>query len=495
LKTRSSPGFAGLVSNIAHIPGSQAATIGAAIHHSSRKKRMNAKLSHASVNAETMAERLAAFAVGASFDHISAESVQQIKIHVLDAIGCAIAALQAPPIKALRSQLDEFGGNPLTSLIGGGRTAPDRAAFYNSALERYLDFMDSYIAKHETCHPADNIMSVLAASEYADRSGKDFITAVAVAYQVQCRLSAVAPVRPKGFDHTVQGAYAVAAGVAKALGLDPIQTANAVAMSGASYIGLRVTRSGNLSNWKGLAYPNMAFGAASVALLAQRGVTGPLEVFEGKGGLMESITGKFELDWSKEDLEIVLRTNIKKYNAEFHAQTAMEAALDLRSTKHVKAGDIKAIAVEIFDVAYNIIGGGNDGNKQHVKTKEEADHSLPYMIAVALIDGAVTPQQYEPQRILKPDVQAMSARFPLEMPCKIDIELNDGSKLSIEKHDYEGFYTRRMPWDTVVAKFNSLTSSFATAGQRSAIINVVGGLESKRVTDLTSTLNQVFALT
>ena len=125
---------------------------------------MNAKLSHASVNAETMAERLAAFAVGASFDHISAESVKQIKIHVLDAIGCAIAALQAPPIKALRSQLDEFGGNPLTSLIGGGRTAPDRAAFYNSALERYLDFMDSYIAKHETCHPADNIMSVLAAS-------------------------------------------------------------------------------------------------------------------------------------------------------------------------------------------------------------------------------------------------------------------------------------------------------------------------------------------
>ena len=192
----------------------------------------------------------------------------------------------------------------------------------------------------------------------------------------------VAPVRPKGFDHTVQGAYAVAAGVAKALGLDPIQTANAVAMSGASYIGLRVTRSGNLSNWKGLAYPNMAFGAASVALLAQRGVTGPLEVFEGKGGLMESITGKFELDWSKEDLEIVLRTNIKKYNAEFHAQTAMEAALDLRSTKHVKAGDIKAIAVEIFDVAYNIIGGGNDGNKQHVKTKEEADHSLPYMLSL-----------------------------------------------------------------------------------------------------------------
>ena len=149
----------------------------------------------------------------------------------------------------------------------------------------------------------------------------------------------------------------------------------------------------------------MAYGATSAAFLAMRGVTGPMGVFEGKGGLMDAITGKFELDWAHEDLETVLKTNIKKFNAEFHAQTAMEAVLDLRSAQHVKAADIKAIGVDIFDVAYNIIGGGNDGNKQHVKTKEEADHSLPYMIAVAMIDGEVTPAQYEPNRILKQDVQ------------------------------------------------------------------------------------------
>ena len=152
---------------------------------------------------------------GCRYDDISREARQQLKIHVLDAIGCAIGALEAPPVKALRAQLEEFGGNPLASLIGGGKTSPVLAAFYNSTLERYLDFMDSFVAKHETCHPADNVMSVLAASEYAGKSGKDFLTAVAVAYQVQCRLSEVAPVRPKGFDHTVQGAYAVAAGVAQ----------------------------------------------------------------------------------------------------------------------------------------------------------------------------------------------------------------------------------------------------------------------------------------
>jgi len=455
----------------------------------------------------TLAEQLAAFVVRSHYDDISADAVQQLKIHTLDAIGCALGAMDATPLKALHAQLDDFGGKPLTSLIGGGKTSPVLTAFYNSALERYLDFMDSFIAKHETCHPADNVMSVLAATEYAGKTGKDFLTALAVAYQVQCRLSEVAPARPKGFDHTVQGAYAVAAGVAKALGLDQVKTANAVAISGASYEGLRVTRSGNLSNWKGLAYPNIAYGATDAAFLAMRGITGPLEVFEGKGGLMDAITGKFELDWSKENLEMVLKTNIKKYNAEFHAQTAMEAALDLRAKEKINAADIKTISLAIFDVAYNIIGGGNDGNKQHVKTKEEADHSLPYMIAVALLDGQVTPAQYDAKRILKQDVQdllkkvtiqpdkSMSDRFPAEMPCRLDIELSSGRKLSIEKHDYEGFYTRRMSWDAVVAKFNSIASHYANEIQCAAIVDAVAHLEKNGIGHLTAVLNESFTKT
>src|SRR5690606_5042676 len=117
-----------------------------------------------------------------------------------------------------------------------------------------------YLAKGETCHPSDNLSAVLAASEYAGASGKDFLLALAVAYQVQCRLSDAAPVRAKGFDHTTQGSYAVAAGVSKALGLDAERTANALAISGTAFNALRVTRTGPLSHWKGLAYPNTAFG-------------------------------------------------------------------------------------------------------------------------------------------------------------------------------------------------------------------------------------------
>ncbi len=114
-----------------------------------------------------------------------------------------------------------------------------RTSFYNAALVRYLDYNDSFLARGETCHPSDNLGAVLAAGEYAGKSGKDFLTALAVAYQVQCRLSERAPVRARGFDHTTQGAYASAAGAARALGLDKDQAANAIAISGTANNALR----------------------------------------------------------------------------------------------------------------------------------------------------------------------------------------------------------------------------------------------------------------
>ena len=298
---------------------------------------------------------------------------------------------------------------------------------------RYLDFNDSYLAKGETCHPSDNLAAVLAAAEYAGGSGRDFLTALAVAYQVQCRLSDVAPVRTKGFDHTTQGAYAVAAGASRALGLDAERTANAIAISGTAFNALRVTRTGALSHWKGLAYPNTAFGCAHAAFLAMRGITGPLEVFEGNKGFMDAIAGPFEIDWSQEDLERVTRTIVKKYNAEIHSQSALEGILELKQEHGLRADDVERIEIEIFDVAYHIIGGGEEGDKTIVHTKEEADHSLPYMVAVALLDGQVMPAQYAPERIAAPDVQALlrqvtvrpsaelSRRFPAEMPCRLTV--------------------------------------------------------------------------
>src|SRR6478672_6662350 len=135
----------------------------------------------------TQVEQLAAFVARTRYDDLSAEARQQLKIRIIDALGCALGALEGPPIRILRAQLEDFGGNPLVTLIGGGKTAPDRAAIYNSALVRYLDYNDSYLARNEICHPSDNLGAVLAASEYVKGSGKALLTALAVAYQMQCR--------------------------------------------------------------------------------------------------------------------------------------------------------------------------------------------------------------------------------------------------------------------------------------------------------------------
>ena len=450
----------------------------------------------------TEVEQLAAFVVGTTYDQMSENARQQLKIRVLDALGCAMGALVGQPVEMIRAQLDDFGGTALCSLIGGGQTSPDRAAFYNGALVRYLDFNDSYMAGGETGHPSDNLGAVLAAAQYAKQSGREFLTALAVAYQVQCRLNDVAPVRDKGFDHTTQGAYAVAAGVSRALGLDQAKTSNALALSGTANNALRVTRTGALSNWKGLAYPNTAFSGTHLTFLAMRGITGPVEVFEGNKGFKETIAGPFEIDWSKEDLERVTRTVVKRYNAEIHSQATLEGILELKDAHGFKAEDVDRIEIETFDVAFNIIGGGEEGNKYIVRTKEEADHSLQYMVAVAILDGQVMPEQYLPGRIQRPDVQDLlhrisvrpkeefSQRFPEEMPCHITVFLRNGDALSIDKRDYEGFITRPMRWDTVVEKLNRLSATYVDEAIRRDLVSAVANLESIEVVELTELLEQ-----
>ncbi|MDQ3875115.1 MAG: MmgE/PrpD family protein [Actinomycetota bacterium] len=447
----------------------------------------------------TLVAQLARFAVARSWRDLSGAARKELKIRVLDALGCALGALEGPPVRAIRAQLDDFGGRPLSSLIGGGRTAPDRAALYNGALVRYLDFNDSYFAPGETCHPSDNLAPVLAAAEYADASGRELLTALAVAYQVQCRLSDEAPVRAKGFDHTTQGAYAAAAGAAKALRLAERETANAVAIAGTALNALRVTRTGALSQWKGLAYPFTAFGAVEATFLAARGVTGPAEVFEGNKGFIDSIAGTFEINWEGEDLERVCRTFLKRYNAEIHSQSALEALLDLREEHSIDPRAVERIELETFQVAYDIIGGGEEGGKKQIQSKEQADHSLPYLLAVALLDGQVMPEQFAPDRILRPDVQALlrrvdvrpaadlTARFPAEHACRLRVRLVGGITLAAEKSDYYGFVTRPMSWERARQKFERLAARVEP--ERAAeLAETVWALDELNTRDLTRTL-------
>jgi 2-methylcitrate dehydratase len=177
--------------------------------------------------------------------------------------------------------------------------------------------------------------------------------------------------------------------------------------------------------------------------------------------------------------------------------------LELKAKHRFKPEEISSVEVLIFEVAHRIIGGGEEGEKTNVRTKEQADHSLPYLIAVALLDGQVTPAQYEPERIVREDVQSLlrkvlirpspefSTSFPNEMPCRIMITLHDGSVLVKDKRDYEGFYTRPIQWDSAVRKFRALADGYATNLAQDAIVQAIADLENIPIARLTLLLAQL----
>jgi 2-methylcitrate dehydratase len=233
-----------------------------------------------------------------------------------------------------------------------------------------------------------------------------------------------------------------------------------------------------------------------------RGITGPLQVFEGNKGFKNTITGDFFIDWGKEDLERVNRTVIKRYNAEVHAQSTLEALLEIKRETGFHPDDIHDVDVDTFDVAFHIIRGSEEGEKKSVRTKEEADHSLPYMAAVALIDGAVMPEQYARERILDDDVQsllrrvtvrpsrALSEQFPDFMPCSVTVTLRDGTTLHREKRDYEGYHTNPMRWETVVDKFARLAEPRLGEKSSHKVIEAVKQLEKTNTADLMELLSR-----
>ena len=440
-------------------------------------------------------EDIAAFALRMEEPDLGVPARERLKLSVLDALGCAIGGLGGEPVRRVREQVDEFGGRGLCTLIGGGSSAPDRASLVNGCLVRYLDFMDNCASPGEVCHPSDNLAPLLAAAEYAGRSGGELLLALAVSYQVQCRLMAGLPTMRAGVNYTTPLAYSVAAGASRLLGLDGARAANALALAGVGSVSLAVIQAEPVSQWKGLASGEVASRALHNTYLASRGITGDLGVFEGPFGLEHLVRDRLSIDWTSQQLDAALCVSIKRYNAEFQSQSSVDAAVELhRQGLDVQA--IREVVVEVAKGAYDVLGGGSYGPKDDCHIKEQADHNLKYLVAVALLDGDVQVEQYATDRINRADVQALlhkvtvrpnhgfTRRIPDEMACRVRVKLSGGETLEAERRDYPGFHTRPMSWSDVRAKFDRLAAPFADTGLRDEIASAVSELERIPVTDL-----------
>src|SRR5271155_3767648 len=451
----------------------------------------------------TQIEALAKYAARASFADLSAQSRQQLPVHILDCLGCCIAALGAGPVEACRTQVADFGGDGPCALIGGGNANPIFAAFWHTALVRYVDFMDNFLAPTETCHTADNFGVALTIAEYVGGSGRDLMLAVALSYTVQSRFVDHANFMTRGFDHTAQLAFSLNAAAGRLLGMSEVQIANAIAMAAASDASFAVIRAKPLSQWKGLASAQSALGAMNALFLARRGVEGPLQVIEGTNGIDNLLHMQVQIDWDKEGYEGVLESTIKMYNAMIHTQSAVHCMVELVKQNKFDPGKVVSIQADVTRITYDFAGGGLYGMDKIVRTKEQADHNLPYLLAVALLDGDVMPAQFEPGRIARADVQQLlkkvsvrpdheyTAQYPGKMPAKITIRLQDGNVIEHEVQDYPGLASHPFTWDDSVKKFDRLVAGRVDEGLGGEIKDAVRSLESIQVKDLMKLLGSV----
>lgn len=388
------------------------------------------------------AEKLAHWTHKLKYGDLTKEAVHEAKRRFIDSLGTALGAYRSKPAQIARQT-----ALAVTIKTGGAvvlgtkhRTTPDLAAFANGAMVRYLDYNDTYLSK-EPAHPSDNIPAALAVAQAAGRSGKDLILATVIAYEIQCRLCDAASLRAHGWDHVVYGAFSAALAAGKLWGLSQEQLVHAQGLAGVCNIATRQTRTGQISMWKACAFSNAARNGVFAANLARQGFTGPNEIFEGPKGLFNQLTGgPFDVVLgSKSAGYMINRTYIKFWPAEYHAQSAIDAALQIRgdlTDDGLTWRDIERIELESFEAAVSIIG--SEPEKWRPTSRETADHSMGYMTVAALIDGDVTLATFEPRRFKDAkyldlldrttivEAADLNEGYPDGIPNRLRVRMKDG---------------------------------------------------------------------
>jgi 2-methylcitrate dehydratase len=428
---------------------------------------------------------------------LSGSAVKAAKRHIVDTVGCAMGGYRSEPADIARRLARANSGTPSARLIGDGLgTSLQMAAFANAAMVRYLDANDTYISRGSG-HPSDVFAAILAAAEARNASGKDLIAGVAAAYEVFGALADQVGIRDRGWDQGIFVAPAVAAGAGLVYGLDAGQTANALAIAVTAYVPTRQTRAGELSMWKGTATAAAACGGLFAAQLASEGMTGPTAAFEGRHGLCEQVTGPFTLGElpSKAGFAIE-RANLKYYASEYHSQAPLSAALMLR--EKLQGEEIESVDVQTYWTAYSEIG--SEPAKWDPQNRETADHSLPYLLAVALRDGRITPEIFEPERYLDPALRPLMNRiriaenseftkaFPGSLTSEITVTTRSG-KRHMERTSYPKGHARNpMSDDDIDRKFRDFSTGVLEAQQADEALGFLWKLEEaseiRRLLDL-----------
>jgi 2-methylcitrate dehydratase len=450
---------------------------------------------------------LARYASGVVAEDLPEQTTHEVQRRILDSIGVAVAGLDGDAPAAARAYAEDLP-DPNGATIWGSqlRANPEVTGFANGVAVRYLDFNDTYLSR-EPLHPSDVIAPLMALAEWHDRPANDLLAAIATAYEVSVTLCDAASLRTHGWDHVNYIGIGVACAAGQLLRLPVEGIEHAVSIAAVPHAAMRETRAGELSMWKGAAAANAARNAVFATLLAETGMTGPARPFEGEMAFAQQL-----LDGEGFDQEVlsrleaeapprrILDTHIKLWPVEYHAQSAVDAALQFPDGFLRGADGIKTIEIDTFDVAYQIIA--KDPEKWDPKTRETADHSLQYIVVAALLDGEVTSWTFEPERfrdprtldILKERVTVredpeLSAGYPDGIPNRITVTTTAGDREVREVRHPRGHARKPMTDEEVVAKYRRNAGGRLDAARVASVERLVWDLDqAESLQPLASTL-------
>jgi len=436
-----------------------------------------------------IAENLASYGVGIKYEDIPSEAIHKAKGLLIDTLACAIGAYSSEPSKIARKlALQVKPRNMKSTILGSGKkSSPEMATFANGVMMRFLDFNDGYTGQG-VCHPSDTFAPVLTCADARKASGKEVIVASVLAYEVFCRIIDQIRFISLGFDQPVPGVIACVMGASKILGLNQEQVLQALNIAISANIALAQTRMGKVSMWKGCAMADAGRNAVFAALLAKEGMTGPEPIFEGSHGFFKGVSGPFQLEpfGGNGKPFRIMNTVIKGYPCGLFAQSAVDAALQLRP-KIGGPEEIAQINIGTFHLAKTVMAGDNE--KWHPKTRESADHSMPYVVGVALMYGSAevgyfdeaylqTPELLDLiQKITVEETEECNNFYPDALANRLELVTQSGEKLSELVEYHRGHHKNPMTDEEIEQKFISLTKDLLSPAQTKKLLARVWNLE------------------
>jgi 2-methylcitrate dehydratase len=432
---------------------------------------------------DSITKALAQFAQRVQFESLHDQTVAEVKRRVIDSLACLIAGFDQDASIAARKVAERYLTKNGATIIGSGKkVTSDLAAFANGTAVRYLDYNDTYLSV-EPLHPSDVIAPLLALAEERGISPKRLISAIAVAYEIGVIFCDEASLKSNGWDHVNYITVATAVGGAHLLGLSIEETEQALALAVVPHAAMRQTRNGEISMWKGAAAANAARNAVFALQLAECGMKGPYEPFEGTMGFNYQLLNKKLNDSSVvsklqqcDSPARITKTYVKNWPVEYMTQSAIEAALALRE-EITSMDEVEHIHVETFQLAYDILA--KDKQKWAPKTRETADHSLPYIVMAALEDGKIDLDTFSSERLANQKTlqrlenmitievsDEMNAGYPDGNPNRITITLKNGKTLQKLVKYPTGHTGKPMTNEEIEGKFRRLTAGMLTEKQQ-----------------------------